>query len=315
MADAFHLGIDVAKDSFEMVSRPAGLRQSLPNTPQGRAGLLEALQGQTIALIVLEATGGYERSLAVELLQAGHRVVVVNPRQVRDFARGIGQYAKTDAIDAGVLAHFAEVVKPKPRPVQDPQAADLAEMVTRRRQLSSLLTAESNRLPMARQASVRKSVQTVIRTLQRQIDEIDSLIQSRIHSDDGFSQKDHILQSTPGIGPQTSAMLLSHLPELGNLNRQQIAALVGLAPWPCDSGAWRGQRRIWGGRKDVRSVLYMATLTAMRFNPTISTFAKHLQSCGKVFKVVITACMRKLLVILNSMLRSNTQWRHAIEKA
>jgi transposase len=315
MAEPLHIGIDVAKDSFEMASRPAGLHQSLPNTPQGRQKLLEALQGQPIALIVLEATGGYERALTLDLVEVGYRAVVVNPRQVRDFARGIGQLAKTDAIDADVLAHFAQVVQPKPRPAPTGQTSELAELVTRRRQLTALLTAERNRLPMARQTQVRKSHQAVIRMLERQIDELDGLIQARIRSDYGFSGKDDILRSTPGVGPQTSAMLLSHLPELGRLNRQEIAALVGVAPWDVQSGRYVGKARIWGGRKDIRSVLYMATLTAIRCNPRIHAFAEHLYSEGKVFKVVITACMRKLLVILNTMLRNQTSWQPAAEKA
>jgi len=312
MAEAFHLGIDVAKDSFELASRPVGLHQALPNTPDGWRKLLECLQSHTIALIVLEATGGYERGLAAELLTAGYRVVVVNPRQVRDFARGVGQLAKTDPIDADILAYFAQVVQPKPRPAPSAQHADLAELVRRRRQLSALRTAESNRLPMARQALVRKSLQQSLRMLEKQIDQLDHEIHGRIRSDDPFRRKDDILRSAPGVGPQTSAMLLSHLPELGQLNRQQIAALVGVAPWDVRSGKYVGKARIWGGRKDVRSVLYMATLSAMNHNPIIRSFADHLRSKGKAFKVVITACMRKLLVILNSMLRNQTPWRHPV---
>ena len=315
MAAPLRIGIDVAKDSFEMASRPAGHRQNLPNTPQGRQKLLQTLQDQSIDLIVLEATGGYERALALDLVEAGYRAVVVNPRQVRDFARGIGQLAKTDAIDAAVLAHFAEVVQPKPRPAPTGQTSELAELVTRRRQLTGLLTAERNRLPLARLVQVRKSCQAVIRTLEKQSDQLDGQIQTRIRSDDGFAGKDDILRSAPGVGPQTSAMLLSHLPELGQLNRQEIAALVGVAPWDVQSGRYVGKARIWGGRKDIRSVLYMATLTAIRCNPRIHAFAQHLYSEGKIFKVVITACMRKLLVILNTMLRNQTPWQPAAEKA
>ena len=312
MAELCFLGIDVAKDSLEVASRPVGFHQALPNTPDGRRQLLQQLQAHTIALIVLEATGGYERPLAADLLEAGHRVVVVNPRQVRDFARGTGRLAKTDPIDADVLAHFAQVVEPKPRPVPSGQASDLAELVTRRRQLTALRTAETNRLAMARLALVRKSLQKVIRLLDKQIDDLDGQIQGRIRSDDEFRQKDDIARSTPGIGPQTSAMMLSHLPELGKLNRQQIAALVGVAPWDVSSGQYVGKARIWGGRKDIRSVLYMATLSAMTHNPRIRAFADHLRSKGKPFKVVITACMRKLLVILNSMLRSQTSWQSVV---
>jgi transposase len=313
MAESFHLGIDVAKDSFEVASRPVGLRHAFPNTPEGWSKLLDALRDHTITLIVLEATGGYERALAAELLEGGYSVVVVNPRQVRDFARGIGQLAKTDLIDADVLAYFAEVVRPKPRPAPSGEASDLAELVSRRRQLATLLTAENNRLPMARHQQVRKSLQKVIRMLESQIEELDRQIQGRIRSDDEFRKKDDVLRSTPGVGPQTSAILLSHLPELGQLNRQQIAALVGVAPWDVRSGQYVGKSRIWGGRKDVRTVLYMATLSAMTHNPRIRSFAHHLRSKGKAFKIVITACMRKLLVILNSMLRSNTPWQLPVE--
>lgn len=309
MAESLHIGIDVAKDSLEVASRPVGLQQAFANNPDGWRKLLDLLQAHTITLVVLEATGGYERALAAELLDAGYNVVVVNPRQVRDFARGIGQLAKTDLIDADVLAYFAQVVNPKPRPRPSGQDNDLSELVTRRRQLTTLLTAETNRLPMARNAQVRKSLQKVIRTLQQQIEDLDKQIQGRIRSDDQYRQKDDILRSTPGVGPQTSAMLLSHLPELGKLNRQQIAALVGVAPWADTSGPRVGKARILGGRKDIRTVLYMATLSAMNHNPRIKTFATHLRSKGKAFKIVITACMRKLLVILNSMIKSQTQWR------
>ncbi len=308
MTEPLYLGIDVAKDSFEVASDPVGLKMSLPNDPTGRQQLLDAIQNHCIALIVLEATGGYERALVADLIQAGYRVVVANPRQVRDFARGMGQLAKTDAIDAHVIASFGRIVQPQTRPKPADQAVDLAELVSRRQQLNGLLTAESNRLPMARHPKVRKSLQQVIRTLEGQIDKLDKLIRDNIESDDGLQHKDQLLQSFKGVGPGTSAMLLSHLPELGSLNRQQIAALAGLAPWDTQSGKWAGKARIWGGRKEVRTMLYMAALVAIRWNPVIHKFYQRLISQGKEFKVAITACMRKILVILNTLIRNDTLW-------
>lgn len=308
MTDVLALGIDVAKDSFEVASDPAGLSLSLPNDPNGRQELLDALQNRCVALIVLEATGGYERGLVADLLQAGLNVVVANPRQVRDFARGMGQRAKTDRIDALMLARFGRLVQPKPRPRAANEAVHLAELVTRRQQLCGLLTQESNRLPMARHVSVRKSLQKVIRTLEQQIIDLDKLIRNNIESDDGFRHKDEILQSFKGVGPGTSAMLLSHLPELGKLNRQEIAALAGLAPWDIQSGKWAGKSRIWGGRKEVRGMLYMAALSAVRSNEVIRKFYQRLRSEGKLFKVAITACMRKILIILNTLIRNDSLW-------
>ena len=303
------VGIDVAKDSFEVASEPADLKLSLPNDPAGRQQLLDALGAHPVGLIVLEATGGYERDLVVALLHQGFHAVVVNPRQVRDFARGIGKLAKTDRIDAAVLARFAEVVKPQPRPPAAGNAPVLAELVMRRRQLSDLLTQESNRLPKAQHVSVRKSVQKSIRALEQQITNLDKLIRRNIESDDGLRRKDQIVQSVNGIGSGTSAMLLGRLPELGRLNRQEIAALVGLAPWDEESGTWTGKSRIWGGRKEVRTMLYMAALSAIRHNPTIRDFYHRLKSKGKLFKGALTACMRKLLVILNTLVRNDCLWQ------
>ncbi len=314
MAEALFVGIDVAKDSFQVASIPVGLSLSLPNDRKGRQKLLDTLQNQPVALIVLEATGGFERSLVAELLDAGHKVVVANPRQVRDFARGIGQLAKTDRIDACVLARFAQIVQPQPRQKPSQKAANLAELVTRRRQVSDLLTAESNRLPMARHARVRKSLQKIIRALEQQIIDLDKLIRENIESDDGLRRTDEIVQSFKGVGPGTSAMLLSHLPELGRLNRQEVASLAGLAPWDIQSGAWAGQSRIWGGRMEVRNMLYMAALSAIRFNPVISQFYQRLESQGKKFKVAITACMRKMLVILNTLVRNDCLWSPTVAK-
>lgn len=308
MSEPIYVGIDVAKDTFNVAARPAILKVCLPNTPQGHRQLRQSLKDYAIAIIVLEATGGYEKPIVAELLEAQLPVVVVNPRQVRDFARGLGQFAKTDSIDAEVLAKFAQLVQPAVRPQKTAQTTDLAELVHRRRQLNDLRTQESNRLAMAHHQRVRKSVQQVIKVLDRQIAEIDELIREHIKADDNFQQKERILRSTPGVGPQTSAMLLAQMPELGELNRQEIAALAGLAPWDRSSGKWIGRGHIWGGRKDVRSVLYMAALSARNCNPVIREFAQRLESEGKAFKVVITACMRKLLIILNTMIREQSLW-------
>ncbi len=308
MSENIYVGIDIAKDSFYTASCPSIIKAHLPNTPGGHRKLLQLLQKETIALIVLEATGGYERPLVAELISNSLPVVVVNPRQVRDFAKGMGQKAKTDTIDAQVLAQFAQIVKPAPKPHSKPQIEELSELVRRRRQLNDLRTQESNRLATVRHPKVKKSIHKMMKILDRQIDEIDQLIRNYIDTDVDFKNKDHILQSVPGVGPQTSAMLIANLPELGTLNRQEIAALAGLAPWDRSSGKSNGQMHIWGGRKDVRSVLYMAAFTACRFNPVIRSFAERLRDNGKAYKVIMTACMRKLLVILNTMIRNQTLW-------
>jgi transposase len=309
MDETLFIGIDVAKDTFHVASCPASINISLPNSSTGTKQLIKTLQPHSISLIVLEATGGYERPIVAELLDANFKVVVASPRQVRDFARGLGVWAKTDPIDAAVLARFAQVVNPKPKPPANPQIGELADLVRRRRQLTDLHTQESNRSRLALHPKVRKSVRKMLKTLAYQIAELDELIEQHIKSDDDFRKKDEILRSAPGVGPQTSAMLLSQLPELGQLNRQEIAALVGVAPYDFISGKFAGKSRIFGGRKDIRNVLYMAALTAIHWNPVIHRFSKRLAKKGKAFKVVITACMRKLLIILNTMIRNQTLWR------
>jgi len=306
--EPIYVGIDVAKETFHVASCPNILKTSLPNAPDGHRQLCSMLKEQTIVLVVLEATGGYEKPIVAELLDAGLPVVVANPRQVRDFAKGLGQWAKTDHIDAQMLAKFAQIVQPAPKTHSTPQTAELAELVRRRRQLADLRCQESNRLLMLHHPKVKRSIKKMLKTLDFQINEIDQLIREYIDADDNFKSKDRILQSTPGVGPQTSAMLIANLPELGKLNRQEIAALAGLAPYDCSSGKYDGRSHIWGGRKDVRSVLYMAAFTACRFNPAIHALAERLRQNGKAYKVVITACMRKLLVILNTMIRNQSLW-------
>lgn len=309
MEEQIFIGIDVAKDTFCVCSSPAAVNLSLANSSSGIKQLVKALKPNNVELIVLEATGGYERPIVAGLLEADFKVVVASPRQVRQFARGIGELAKTDPIDARVLARFAQIVQPKPRPQFSRKTEELADLVTRRNQLTALRTKEINREQTVRHPRVHKSVRKMIKTLNYQIAEIDQLITEHITSDEELSNKDKILRSTPGVGPQTSAILLSQLPELGLLNRQQIAALVGVAPYDFRSGRFTGQSRIWGGRKEIRNMLYMAALTATRCNPVIKHFSERLISQGKKFKVVITACMRKLLIILNTMVHNETLWQ------
>jgi transposase len=307
-SEPIYVGIDVGKDTLHVAACPTPINTCLPNTADGHRQLCRMLQKHTVALVVMEATGGYERPVAAELLAELLPVVVVNPRQVRDFARGMGQRAKTDAIDAQVLASFAQVVQPAPKPQFKAKTAELAELVKRRRQLNDLRTQENNRILMIHHHKVKKSIAKMIKTLDFQIAEIEQLIRDYIDADEDFKTKDGIIQSTPGVGPQTAAMLLSHLPELGQLNRQEIASMAGLAPWDHASGKSAGKAHIWGGRKEVRNVLYMAALAARRCNPVIRAMAERLTHAGKPFKVVMTACMRKLLIILNTMVRNQTLW-------
>ena len=313
------VALDVAKDSLEVgCSTPQAVRlRTVENAPAGFRQLLKALPPRESAAVVLEATGGYERNVVAELIEAGYRVAVVNPRQVRDFAKGLGILAKTDRIDAQVLAKFAQHINPRMLREMPEQQQQLADLVTRRRQLLDLRTMESNRLKQAlSQAAskeLKKSLNKMIQTLDAQIKTVDVLIAKLIDSDDDWSEKSRILQSTPGLGKVTAATLLAELPELGELNRQQIAALVGVAPFNDDSGRHQGGRHIAGGRASVRSVLYMATLSATTHNPTLKAFAERLEKDGKKFKVIQTACMRKLLVILNTMIKNKTSWNLAFD--
>jgi transposase len=304
------VGIDVAKATLDIALRPSGAHRTIANEPAAIAALVAELQPHAPLLIVLEATGGFEHAVVAALAAAALPVVVVNPRQVRDFARATGQLAKTDAIDAHVLALFAERVRPEPRPLPDEAAQALDALLTRRRQLLDMLVAEKNRLGFAR-PPIRRSLTQHIRWLERQLGDVDDELGRMIEASPLWRTKDNLLQSVPGVGPVLSRTLLGELPELGQLNRKQIAALVGVAPLARDSGTLRGKRRVWGGRAPIRTVLYMSTLTATRYNPVIRAFYQRLRAAGKPAKVALTACMRKLLTILNAMLRSNTAWQHA----
>ena len=304
------IGVDVSKDSLD-VATPEGVSQ-WENLPQGHAALIEQLASWTIQSIIIEATGGYERPLVAELLAAGLPVIVVNPRQVRDFARATGRLAKTDSIDAQVLAQFGNAIKPQQRPLPSGKQLDLQQQVARRRQLVGMLTMEQNRLKQTTDKLVRQSIQAVCNTLQKQLEKIDQRLQDAIEETPAWREKDNLLRSVPGIGPQTAFTLLAELPELGSCSRQQIAALVGIAPINRDSGRWRGARTTWGGRATVRAGLYMATLVATQHNPVIKAHYQHLQKLGKQKKVALVACMRKLLCMLNAILRDKKPWKNSL---
>jgi transposase len=304
-----YVGIDVAKESLDVCLLADSKRFSISNDSQGFAQLLQTLPTPGTCLVVLEATGGYQRAVVAELVAAGHQVAVVNPRQVRDFARGLGFLAKTDRIDAEVIARFGQQAQPRSLEKSSEIQQELQQLVTRRRQLIDLRTAESNRLETATTKSVVKSLLSMIEQLQKKIRQIEKELSQRVESDEKLQCQVALIKSVPGVGAITAATLIAELPELGRLNRQEIAALAGLAPFNRDSGKFHGRRAIWGGRGAVRGVLYMAALTARRCNPVIQAFAKRLQDAGKPFKVVLTACMRKLLVILNTIIKNNSAWK------
>jgi transposase len=303
-----YVGIDIAKERFDAKFLPEDRLHTFANNPQGIEALLAQLNVLPGCLVIVEATGHYERRLVAELVNAGHRVALVNPRHVRHFARALGQLAKTDRIDAHVLALFGQRMQPRETEKLSEKQQELQQLVVRRRQVISLRTAESNRLPQTTSKLAAKGIRKILALLDKQLTELDAEIAKLVQSDDEWKAKDQIIQSVPGVGPVTSSSLLAELPELGRLNRQQIAALVGLAPFNHDSGKLKGKRAIAAGRRSVRSALYMAALSARRSNPALPRFAQRLQHAGKRFKVILTACMRKLLVTLNSMLRNHTPW-------
>lgn len=308
--DLVTVGIDVSKDHLDVASPEGAKRWS--NDLAGHQQLIDHLRNWSLETIVLEATGGYERAVVAELAAADLPVVVVNPRQVRDFARATGRLAKTDTIDALVLAEFGRAVKPLRRPLRSEQQRDLQQQLSRRRQLVGMLTAERNRLGQATDVLVCKTIEAIRQTIQQQINELDNQLQRAIEQTPAWRDKENLLKSVPGIGPQTALTLLIELPELGLCSRQEIAALVGVAPINRDSGKMRGRRTTWGGRASVRSALYMATLVAAHHNPVIRSHYQHLQQTGKKKKVALIACMRKLLCILNAMLRDNKIWKNSV---
>src|SRR4249920_2012442 len=305
------VGIDVAKAQLDIALRPSGERWSVPNDTNGVTALVDRMQTLQPTLIVLEATGGLERLVTSALATAGLPVVVVNPWQARDFARATGQLAKTDALDARALAHFADVIRPTPRPLPDAQTQELRALLGRRQPLIGMRTAEQNRL-----AGTSERLQTDIAAhitwLHARLATLDADLETTLRASPLWRENDDRLQSAPGSGPVCARTLLLELPELGTLTRQQIAALVGVAPLHCDSGPLRGRRTMWGGRAHVRTVLDMGTLVATRDNPRIKAFDERLLAAGQVKKVALTACMRKFLTILNAMLKHRTSW-HAQE--
>jgi transposase len=301
------VGIDVSKAQLDVAIRPTGEKQSFANDKAGIKALVKRLAKIEPTLIVLEATGGYERQVTRAVVSADRPVVVVNPRQVRDFAKATGQLAKTDSIDAGVLAHFAEVIRPKLRPLPDVITVELRALTSRRRQILEMIGAENNRLAMTSKA-VAKRIGAHVRWLEQELERANHDLDRSIEQSPIWKENENLLRSAKGIGPVTSRTLLAELPELGTLDRRQIAALVGVAPFNRDSGSLKGRRSIWGGRAPVRCALYMATLVATRRNPVIRDFYNRLIAKGKLFKVALVACMRKLLTILNSMIKHKTRW-------
>jgi transposase len=309
-----YIGIDVAKERLDIAVHSSDRQWTFANSDEGISRALSCLQELNPALIVLEATGGIEAPLVAALAVTGLPVVVVNPRQVRDFAKATGRLAKTDILDARTLAHFAAVIRPTLRPLPDAHTQEMTAVLTRRRQLVEMLTAERNRLSAARSKAVRERISAHITWLVKELANVDDDLASSIRKSPVWREKDNLLQSMPGVGPVLSTTLLAHLPELGNLNRRQIAALVGVAPFNRDSGNLRGKRTVWGGRSAIRAALYMATLVATRHNPIIRAFYHHLCAAGKPKKVALTACMRKLLTILNAMLKHRTPWHYVDTK-
>ena len=305
-------GIDVASETLDLADFPNSMFDTFANDAEGIACIVQILQKQHVERIVVEATGGYEVSLVVALHEAKLPVVVINPRQARDYAHALGILAKTDRIDARVLARFAHDVQPPTRDFPDENARKLDAMLARRRQLLDLRTAELNRRHQARLPEIQRSIDSVVDLLNREIDEIDAQLASAIEADETWRMKDQLLQSVQGVGAVTSRALLAELPELGRLNRRQISSLVGVAPFNADSGRMHKPRAIRGGRASVRSALYMSAFNGIRCNPTLRAFYERLRQAGKKFKVAITACMRKLLTILNAILRNQTPWRSPI---
>lgn len=305
------VGIDVSKETLEVAWTNGERTQRLAttNSPGGFQELMRQWPEPAAVRIVVEATGGYERALVAALVEAGLRTAVVNPRHVRDFAKGLGLLAKTDRLDAAALARFGRQVEPRLLEADPTQRAELMQLVTRRRQLVDLRTMESNRRELTTARAAAKSIRHVLSLLDKEIVCLEAEIARLLDSDDDWRAKIQLLSTAPGVARITSATLVAEVPELGRLGRQAIAALVGVAPFNDDSGRHRGERRVIGGRASVRRVLYMAALSARRCNPTIRAFAQRLAAQGKRPKVVVTACMRKLLVILNAMLKHNTPWK------
>jgi len=305
---ATYAGIDIAKRGFDLAFEPKRKVQHFDNNAKGIAQCCKLLKRRQPELIVMEPTGGYEVALVTQLQAAGLKVAVVNARRIREFARATGRLAKTDKLDAEILARYSAVLKPKPQEPLDEQSRTLKALVARRHQLVTMHTAEANRLEHASNTGVKESLDTVLKTIEDQIETIEQQIAEQIESRPELKNKTRQLQSTPGIGPTTAALLVTELPELGRLNRRQIAALVGVAPINRDSGTYRGKRMTGGGRRDLRARLFMPMLSAIRFNPAIANFYRRLLDKGKAKMTAVIAAMRKLLTILNLMIATNESW-------
>ncbi len=309
MSTTLCIGIDVSKKHLDVAIENEATATQYANDQEGVDAIIKRIKPLAIKLVLLEATGGYEVLAASCLHNAGLPTVIVNPRQVRDFAKSTGVLAKTDAIDAQVICRFARAVNPMQRTIKDADTSELAALVTRRRQLVKMLVAEQNRFQQAAKRN-QKDIKDHIKWLKKRLGNIDNQIRKDIENSSMWRAKDDVLQSCPGVGPVTSAKLLSGVPELGQLDRKAIAMLIGLAPLNRDSGKFKGSRRIWGGRSEIRSALYMAAMTATKHNPIIREFYQRLTVTGKCHKIAITACMRKLLIILNAMVRDQKKWQH-----
>lgn len=303
------VGIDVSKQSLDVHSRPDGTSRRFDNTAPGIAALVGFLASVTPTLIVLEATGGYENALIAALSLQGLPVSLVNPKRVRDFAKALGRLAKTDVLDADVLAEFAQRVRPPVRPLPDADARKLQALTARRRQLVEMHSMESNRLAAVTDRAIRRSIEAILRALQKEIERAEGELESAIQSSPVWKAKDELLQSIPGIGPVVSQTLLAQLPELGALTREQAAALAGVAPMNRESGSWNGRRMIAGGRAVVRSMLYLGSQAARQGNAVLAAFADRLAAAGKAPKVIRIALARKLLIIANAVLRDNRPWQ------
>jgi transposase len=306
------VGIDVSKaqlDCVALIDGAYGKAQRFANTEAGHAELLSWLRAQAKSLCVMEATGGYEAPAAAALLSADFAVAVINPRQVRDFAKATGVLAKTDAVDARVLAHFAQAVRPTVRAMQAPECQALEAMITRRRQIIEMIGAERHRQATATQSRVRKQIEAHLKWLDKQLEQIDDDLSTLIAQNSVMQHRLELLTSVPGVGRVTATSLIAQLPELGKINERELAALVGVCPFSRDSGTMRGRRMIWGGRARVRAALYMAALVASRHNPVLKAFYQRLLQAGKVKKVALVACMHKLLLILNALIKKNQPWQ------
>jgi transposase len=305
------VGIDVAKDRLDVHVRPGGEAFTISRDSEGVEALAVRLQALTPVLVVLEATGGFETVVAAGLAAAGLPLAVVNPRQIRDFARATGRLAKTDPIDAAAIAHFAEAVRPPVRPVASAEAQTLGELVARRRQLLEMMTAERNRRRQLTTKRLIKGIDRILAALQAQLSELEKDIGDAVRGTPAWREKEDLLVSVPGIGPKIARTLIAELPELGSLNRHQVAALVGVAPFNRDSGRWRGRRSIAGGRAIVRAALYMSVLVSIRRKLPLERVYQRLRAAGKPAKVAIVACMRKLATVLNAILKDKTPWQAA----